>query len=134
MTHVGHAMQEEFGIPPEWVSLFRKAGVKDEELRDKHTQAFLIKAVCNAAIPQPPPPPLAQMMPVEAQEVNSTNTNYRSAPDLLSQIKNVKLKKMDPATLDPRKFTEQEQSSIASQIAAAMALRRPAMADSSGAC
>lgn len=64
VSHIGFDPKKGFTeIPPEWKSIFEKAGISEEELKDKKTAKFLLQTIAtvgsgdgNATFATPPPP------------------------------------------------------------------------------
>jgi len=78
VSHLGFSGKAGFGdIPPEWKSIFEKAGVTEEELKDKKTAKFIMKTIATAGdVPLPPPPRSGAPAP----PVSSNTGSSSSAP------------------------------------------------------
>ncbi len=75
VSHLGFSGKNGFGdIPPEWKEIFKRAGVSEEELKDKKTAKFIMKTIATADIDLPPLP--TQMTPSHQQQA----TTVSSAP------------------------------------------------------
>lgn len=183
VAHVGFSQEEGFvtsNIPPEWMAIFKKAGVSEDDLKDKKTAKFLMKTIVaasetqgegssaappappppnvsafatNAPAPPPPPPvamgkvappappappapmgkaapppPLAPNAPAPPPPPAASAFGAEShGGDLMSMIKNAKLKKAEEAIKKINPMDEQQQNTLAASIAMAMASRREHM-------
>ncbi|KAL0486772.1 hypothetical protein AKO1_012121 [Acrasis kona] len=79
VSHLGFDPKTGFSeIPEQWKQIFTKAGISEEELRDKKTAKFLVKTMVHENNKKNPPPPPAALVNASNASVATTTPSVGS--------------------------------------------------------